>query len=145
MVTMMVGVGPRSLTASDSKEEWMGTVTVLIFMVSRWRRARPPPLPVTRGLLMNEKPGGAVSVSWEKSFGCCQVSVRKRKSSLWSVMKSARSRVLLLRDLMLKRQSFRQASGIYVDALGREANTLLLIKVFGKDFFWAGGLKETSL
>ncbi len=79
-------------------------------------------LPVARGLLMKEKPGGAASFSWEKSLGCCQVLVRHKMSSLQSAIKSAISRALLLRDLIFSRQSFRQVSGVV--ALSRGDSTL---------------------
>ena len=59
---------------------------MVTLMLSRWKRARPPSLPLTRGLLIKEKPGGTASFRWEKSFGCCQVSVRQRMSRLWFIL-----------------------------------------------------------
>lgn len=53
------------------------------------------------------------------------------------MMKLARNKDLLLRDLMLNLQSFRQVSGKCVDGLGTVANTLLSLRVFEEGFYWA--------
>ena len=92
-----------ALKAMNSKDDTEVRVSSVIWMFWLWITARPPPRREGQGLVMYLKPGGDVWLRENKSSGCCQVSVSRRKSRDFSKISSWRMRAFLLSDRMLRR------------------------------------------
>lgn len=69
------------------------------------------------------KPPRGQSLSWEKSSGCCRVSVKQKKSNLWSVRRSWTGCPLFVSERMLSRRKLTQVLSDCVRVLGDLVNS----------------------